>query len=221
VVERPGVSPEVMFHLIGKAVFIRLSDLAVILPPYKEEVILAEMEPAQGQAYRKLASDLLLALKEQLARGNKSLLGAYLQSLLSYPDQPFHEERVINKQTGEVIARAPALAEEVIYPKERRLIEIVRAEITQGRKVLLYVTHTESRDMTGRIERLLKESSISAGVLKSHTVPPEKREAWIREKLKAGLQVLILQPRLVSTLCFIKHKVCYVLFIVMLRCDSI
>nr|MBI3613939.1 hypothetical protein [Nitrospirota bacterium] len=58
VVERPGVSPEVMFHLIDKAVFMRLSDLSVKLPPYQEEVILAEMEPTQKQAYQKLAADL-------------------------------------------------------------------------------------------------------------------------------------------------------------------
>jgi len=199
VIERPGVSPEVMFHLIDKAVFMRLSDLAVRLPPYHEEVLLASMEPAQEQAYRKLASDLILALREQLARGNKSLLGAYLQSLLSYPDQPFREEVVVNKESGEVVARAPALSESVIYPKERRLIEIVRAELTQGRKVLIYVTHTESRDITGRIERLLKEASVSACVLKSQTVSAEHRESWIREKLKEGLQVLVSHTKLVQT----------------------
>ncbi len=199
VVERPGVSPEVMFHLIDKAVFMRLGDLAVRLPPYQEEVILTEMEPLQEQAYRKLASDLILALREQLARGNKSLLGAYLQSLLSYPDQPFHEEMVVHKETGEVVARAPALPEDVVYPKEQRLLELVKAELSQGRKVLLYVTHTESRDITGRLQGLLRSACINAVVLKSHTVSPEQREGWIKEKLNEGLQVLISQPRLVQT----------------------
>jgi len=221
VVERPGISPEVMFHLIDKAVFMRLGDLAVKLPPYQEEVILAEMEPTQRQAYRKLASDLILALREQLARGNKSLLGAYLQSLLSYPDQPFREEVVINKETGEVVARAPALPEDVIYPKEQRLIELVKAELAQGRKVLLYVTHTESRDITGRIEGLLKKASVSACVLKSHTVSPEQREGWIQDRLKEGLRVFITNPRMVQTLCAVKHKVLYVLFGVMLSSESI
>lgn len=199
VVERPGVSPEVMFHLIDKAVFLRLGDLAMRLPSYQEEVILTEMEPAQRQAYRQLSSDLIMALREQLARGNKSLLGAYLQSLLSYPDQPFREEVVANKATGEVIARAPALPEEMIYPKEERLMELVQAEISQGRRVLLYVTHTGERDITGRIEDLLKRVSIPAAVLKSHTVSPEEREAWIEERLREGLQVLITQPRMVQT----------------------
>jgi SNF2 family DNA or RNA helicase len=199
VVERPGVSPEVMFHLIDKAVFMRLGDLAMRLPPYQEEVILAEMEPLQGQAYRKLASDLILALKEQLARGNKSLLGAYLQALLSYPDQPFREEMVINKETGEVVAHAPALPEDLIYPKEQRLIELVKSELAQGRKVLLYVTHTESRDITGRIEKLLKEAFVLACVLKSHTVSAEQREAWIRAKLNEGFQVLITGSKMLQT----------------------
>jgi hypothetical protein len=217
IIERPGISPEVMFHLIDKAVFMRLGDLAVRLPAYQEEVILARMEPAQQKAYQKLASDLLMALREQLARGNKSLLGAYLQTLLSYPDQPFREEVVVNKETGEAIARAPALPEELVYPKEERLIDLVRTELSRTRKVLIYVTHTEGRDITGRIERLFKSSQVPVAVLKSHTVSPEQREAWILGKLKEGLQVLITNPRMVQTLCFIKHKVLYVLFIVMLR----
>ncbi len=199
VVERPGVSPEVMFHLIDKAVFVRLGDLTVRLPSYEEEVILAEMEQAQGEAYRRLSSDLVMALREQLARGNKSLLGAYLQSLLSYPDQPFREEVVVNKATGEVIARATALAEDMIYPKEERLLDLVRAEVSLGRKVLIYVTHTGERDITGRIEGLLKKASTHAVVLKSHTVSPEQREAWIQERLRNGCQVLITQPRMVQT----------------------
>lgn len=199
VVERPGVSPEVMFHLIDKAVFVRLGDLTVRLPSYEEEVILAEMEPVQREAYSRLSTDLMIALREQLARGNKSLLGAYLQSLLSYPDQPFREEVVVNKATGEVIARAPALHDETIYPKEERLLNLVRAELSLGRKALIYVTHTGERDITGRIEGLLKKASTHAAVLKSHTVSPEQREAWIQERINQGLQVLITQPRMVQT----------------------
>lgn len=199
VVERPGISPEVIFHLIDKGVFLRLSDLAVRLPPYQEEVLLVEMDPAQKEAYKRLALDLITALKEQLAKGNKSLLGAYLQALLSYPDQPFREEIVIDKETGEIIARAPALAEDRIYPKERRLIDLVREELSQGRKVLLYVTHTGTRDITGRLEKLLTSEGISVAVLKSHTVSPEQREGWIAEKLREGIRVLVTQPRIVQT----------------------
>jgi len=199
IVERPGISPEVIFHLIDKGVFLRLSDLAVRLPPYQEEVLLSEMAPVQKEAYQKLASDLIRALKKQLASGNRSLLGVYLQALLSYPDQPFREEIVADNATGEVVARAPALPQDWIYPKERHLIDLVRDELSQGRKVLLYVTHTERRDITGRLERLLAAEGFSVSVLKSHTVPPERREGWIAEKLKNGLQLLITQPRNVQT----------------------
>ncbi len=125
--------------------------------------------------------------------------GSDLQALLSYPDQPFREETVTDKATGEVIASAPALPQDWIYPKERRLIDLVRDELSQGRKVLLYVTHTERRDITGRLERLLAAEGFSVSVLKSHTVPSERREGWIAEKLKNGLQVLITQPRNVQT----------------------
>lgn len=215
-VGRPGISPEVIFHLIDKGVFLRFSDLAVRLPLYREEVLLSEMEPGQKEAYRKLASELIKALKQQMAKGDKSLLGVYLQALLSYPDQPFREEVVADKKTGEIIASAPALSEERIYPKERRLIDLVREELSNGRRALLYVTHTETRDITGRLQKLLLSEGVPVVVLKSHTVSPERREGWIAEKLKEGLQVLITQPRIVQTLCAVTHKVCYVFFGVML-----
>jgi len=36
--EKPGVTPAVLFHLIGHTVFLRLSDVASALPPYEEQV---------------------------------------------------------------------------------------------------------------------------------------------------------------------------------------
>src|SRR5581483_1556507 len=38
IVERPGVSPAVLFHLIGNTVFLRLADVAADLPSYTERV---------------------------------------------------------------------------------------------------------------------------------------------------------------------------------------
>src|SRR5690606_13484947 len=88
VVEKPGVSPAVLFHLIGNTAFLRLTDVASGLPAYTEEVRLVGMEtrppgePSQSSYYRKLAGELETAVRQALATGSKRLLGAYLQSLL-------------------------------------------------------------------------------------------------------------------------------------------
>ncbi|MGE5595981.1 MAG: DEAD/DEAH box helicase family protein, partial [Hyphomicrobiales bacterium] len=64
VVERPGVSPAVLFHLIGNTAFLRLTDVASGLPEYTEEVRLVGLEtglpgePSQASYYRKLAGEL-------------------------------------------------------------------------------------------------------------------------------------------------------------------
>lgn len=43
-VEKPGVSPAVLYHLIANTAFLRLTDVASDLPDYREEVHLIEME---------------------------------------------------------------------------------------------------------------------------------------------------------------------------------
>ena len=46
--------------------------------------------------------------------------------------------------------QVPPLSEEKLYPKEQALLDLVAAERLQGRRVLVYATHTGTRDITGR-----------------------------------------------------------------------
>ena len=45
--------------------------------------------------------------------------------------------------------QVPPLSEEKLYPKEQALVDVVAAERLEGRKVLVYVTHTGTRDTVG------------------------------------------------------------------------
>ena len=51
--------------------------------------------------------------------------------------------------------QVPPLSEERLYPKERALVDLVAAERLAGRRVLVYATHTGTRDITGRMEDFL------------------------------------------------------------------
>jgi len=196
--EIPGLMPQLIARLARHTIFLRLADVAPDLPPYEEHVVSVEMLPAQRDAYDRLKGALLAALKEALVRGSKRLLGAYLQSLLGYPDAPYRAERVVDPKDDRVIATAPALAEEVVYPKEREVLDLVARELSQRRKVLIFVQNTGSRDVTARLVALLAARGVTGVVLHS-SVEARGREAWVEARLTEGVQVLITHPKCVQT----------------------
>jgi hypothetical protein len=83
-----------------------------------------------------------------------------------------------------------------VYAKERRLLAEVKSELAQGRKVQIYAVYTQKRDVTRRLQRILREGGVRAEVLTADT-PPEQREAWYARQLKNGMQVCICHPKLV------------------------
>ena len=89
----------------------------------------------------------------------------------------------------------PPLSEEKLYPKEKALVDLVAAERMAGRRVLVYVTHTGTRDITGRMDDFLTRHGFRVAVMKADAVAPDKREAWVAEKVKQGIDVLVCHPR--------------------------
>ena len=204
--ERPGLAPSALFHLIGNSVFLRLSDVASGLPPYEEQVLLSAMDRekdhtgySQRSAYDRVFNYLKQALAEALARGSKRLLATYLQTLLAYPDGCTRGETVFDPRTGAPIVQVPPLSEERLYPKEKALVDLVAAERMEGRRVLVYATHTGTRDITERMENIMTRHGFRVAVMKADAVAPERREAWVAEKVKQGVDALICHPRLVQT----------------------
>ena len=95
--------------------------------------------------------------------------------------------------------QVPPLSEEKLYPKEKALIDLVAAERLEGRRVLVYVTHTGTRDITGRMDDILTRHGFRVAVMKADAVAPNRREAWVADRVKQGIDVLICHPRLVQT----------------------
>jgi hypothetical protein len=188
-VEKPGVAPAVLFHLIGNTVFLRLADVARELPPYTERVVRYPLDrgddpasPSQANCYERLAQVLRQVVLSALHAGSTRLLASYLQALLAYPDACTRGETVVDPVTGSVIAHAPALPEAARYPKERALLELVQRERARGRRVLVYITHTERRDISPRLRTILEREGVRVAVLKADTVAADRREAWSRRR---------------------------------------
>ena len=204
--ERPGLVPSALFHIIGNTVFLRLADVAPGLPDYEEKILVSSMDSeedatgySQRSAYNHVFEKLRKELTKALKSGSKRLLATYLQTLLAYPDGCTRGETVFDPRTGDVIVQVPPLSEEKLYPKEKALIDLVAAERLEGRRVLVYVTHTGTRDITGRMDDILTRHGFRVAVMKADAVAPNRREAWVADKVKQGIDVLICHPRLVQT----------------------
>ena len=209
--EKPGITPAALFHIIGNTVFLRLAPIPTSPPrsppaPYQEVIQLSRMTAntdhtgfSQHSAYEYIYENLKTLLNAELARGSKRLLSTYLQVLLAYPDGCTRGETVLDPDSHEVLIQMPPLDSTVTYPKEQDLINLVKQESLQGRRVLVYVTHTASRDITPRLSEMLERNSLRTHVLKADTVTPERREAWVADKVQQGTDVIICHPRLVQT----------------------
>ena len=187
---RPGASA-LLFEqfLMELGAFISLEDISCDLPTYSEEVIGVEMDPPLCAAYRQLEEDVKRALKEH--RGNQSVMSVGLNALLMYPDRPYDLGELfgweLNEETGRrekfLIGRAEDLDRECLQAKERRLLEIVRAELGTGRRCHVYAVYTRQRDVTHRIATILAREGMRAAVLTSD-VPPRSAKPGSRKSCK-------------------------------------
>jgi SNF2 family DNA or RNA helicase len=194
--ERPGISPALIPELLPRAIFLKLSDLNIALPPYREIAHSIEMEPDQKEAYREFQEDLLTELRIALNQGSKRLLGVYLQALLGYSDSPWVQETIKDKESGRVLAESIPLPENTLYPKEMELLRICAEAKRDRRKTVVYCVHTETRDITSRLKKILGDAGLDAEVLKAAKVKASEREEWIQSFRG---DVLITHPRNVQT----------------------
>lgn len=201
---RPGASPLLFGHfLMDFAAFLSLEDISDALPSYCEEVVAIEMDPEMKAAYEDLERDVKQAFRDH--RGNQSVLSTGVNALLLYPDRPFELGPLngweYNPDTERrerfVFAEPRDLSQEIVYAKERRLVEEIKSELSHGRKIQVYAVYTQRRDVTRRLESILSKEGIHVARLTAD-VKPEAREAWYERQLRQGTQVVIAHPRLVA-----------------------
>ena len=189
---RPGISPLLFArHLLGSTVFVELADVADCLPAFSEDVSVVEMSEPQKMAY----ADLERKFKSAMADRSKAmkLLGAYLMGLLAYPDKPFDNEPYPE------VGPAKELPRNVVYPKERELLKFVREELSLNRKVWVFATFTNRKDVVSRLEGLIRKEGLKTAVLRHDTVDLSDREKWVKDRVKDGVEVVISNPELVKT----------------------
>src|SRR5260370_5432455 len=129
-----------------------------------------------------------------------------LHRLMLCPDHPFGIGEIWGKRFDPQAKRlvpflastAHDLAEEVLYSKERKLIEEVREELREGRRCQVFATFTGEHDVPERLERILRQAGFHVAVLRA-SVPALKREQWYEKQVRDGVEVVIGHPKLVET----------------------
>ena len=209
VTEKPGVSPAVLGRMINNVVFLTLQDLGVSLPPYREEMVTFALPAELAEQYRDMTSDLM-----SRAKSNRKWLSTWLQWSLARPNSAFRDEVVIKRERdsdGNVINEYEVmdLPAQVslqtngepdptdLLPKEEWLVNFVKAEQAAGRKVLVFVRQSGTRDIQPRLKSILSHAGLRTDVLRSN-ISTTRRETWINNRAP-GLDALICNPRLVQT----------------------
>jgi SNF2 family DNA or RNA helicase len=195
--ERPGISPHLIPYLVGNTAFFQLRDLGKSLPPYREIIGECQMHPALAANYDKLKEAARELIPEGRKRRDGHLVSCTIQALLAYPDRAWQGEEITDNE-GVVRFKLDPLPADVLMPKEQALIDLLHTQREAGRRVLVYCTHTRTRDITTHLEHILTTATFRSAILPA-SVKPEKRMDWINQRTQQGLDVLIANPKAVQT----------------------
>lgn len=195
--EIPGIDPGMISLLLGYTVFVRLEDLGYALPAYSERVELVDHDPKILMSCQDLAGEVKRFIREY-----PKILGQYLMACLGYPDCPEHAEEIYIKEgwygsSKEVLASAPAFPEGP-NPKDEALALLMTKEKAEGRQGLVFFSQTNKRSPIPRVKAHLESHGLKVVVLSS-SVSPVKREAWVRDEVAKGFDVMLTNGRLVET----------------------
>jgi hypothetical protein len=217
--ELAGVSPAVIRFLLPLTIFGNITDLGYTLPAVTESIEEIEMTTEQRKQYDQADADLLRKAM-QIAKKDRDpgALASWLITTRFRPNSAFRPETVdyTGKKGSRMFMELPAITNTIdrFLPKEKRLAAIVQANATRGRKTLVFIEQTGTRDIRPRL-RLVLESLAGAvdlaeveaqgdqirlriESLGASDLAPHKREAWIRQTAP-NTDALLVNAKLVET----------------------
>lgn len=204
---RPGISPLIFSEfLMGKAVFLDLSDMSKYLPDYSEQVKFIPLEDEIAEEYNAVTADL----KEGMNNGEgRAILSSYLQFALSYTDKPYARRPILSPVDGRVLAEpedfSQLLTEGRLLNKEQYLVDLVNSELADNRNVFIFCEYTGEPDsnVAHRLKEVIETHCVLARrktvILESSSPVAVEREAWMHQRAQAGTRVFITNPKCVET----------------------
>ncbi|MDX4028332.1 helicase-related protein [Aliarcobacter skirrowii] len=189
--EKPKVSPYLLSVLLDMTIFLRLDEIKMenqSLPDYEESIELVEMDEELKKPYMAYLGEISSRIRK-----DKRFLGNLATDAIAVPDMPFQ----FHSAQDEIFYEPEFTREDFGYTnKEKRLLEIVKDELAQGRKCLVYVHFSNKGVGSDITEMLSNELPQYKSQFLSPTIQAVKRQAYIRNN---PCDVLICNPELVKT----------------------
>jgi hypothetical protein len=189
----PGILPLFLFrHLLPVSVTLHKADLAIDLPPCSIRPVPIEPSKEQFGEYRRVLQSLKTRIaKDRFEPGRANKLFGALAQVPSFLDRATSdvgnvegggfEVRYPESIGGDLVVGAVPLDPSTVLPKEAWLIETVRAELAEGRNVIVLGWHL---DVLPRLQRLLEAALDEVcPILWASKVPTAKRQAWIDREI--------------------------------------
>ncbi len=217
--ELPGVSPSLITLFLEFTLFSDLTDLGIKLPDVERRILPVKLDETHHGCYSSYKDRCLSAMREASKKVDENdepirLSGSLLHTLRGYAIAPWREEQLTDKY-GEIWASAPNL--EMVCPKckevscscgeepvrvprlfaaEKALLEEIGSQVGRGRKTVVFVDQTRTRDIvTTRLIPLVHNAGFRALFC---DVEANKRAAWI-EKNSHKCDVMFVNPKAVET----------------------
>lgn len=195
--EVEGINPIAFVKFLAKNyIFMQLKDLGKDLPPLNEYYI-----PIEPLSEQKSVNDALFRRMSRVSR----LSAAFMKDSIvkHHLNNPFNWNPIKMKSNdGIVNVYTETLDDEnLLLPKEEKLLDIVRQEISEKRKTWIYVDFNYGGEymygtpIPSRLKKLLEKEGISTYILPSGD--PAKRKALI-DKNKHKYEVFISNRKLVA-----------------------
>lgn len=211
----PGVLPLFLLrYLLRIAPVLHKADLKLELPPCREIPITVAMTPALAKKATHLYEDLKAQIKmdrfDRVLAGK--LFGALAHLATEYPllasadtgnakgryEIRYPDNRDLGIHARELVVGEDGIDASEVLPIEAKTIEIVRAELAEGRRCMVLAT---SAVLNPRLRRLLEEALREpVALLDAKKVDTSKREQWIIDNcVTPDVRVLVVNPEAIQT----------------------
>ncbi|MEE8391408.1 MAG: DUF6094 domain-containing protein [Anaerolineae bacterium] len=190
--EKPGISPGIVKYTLPTAIFASIKDLGVRLPEFREEFVTFEPTTAMERDLSRVWNFTWAEMKEWWPH----YTSAWLQWNLARPNSCFRFEEIEGYAGKRTLECPPVVVEDELLPKEEWLVNMVKTELAAGRKTIVYLRQTGTRDIRQRLVDVLTRAGIPGVLVLKSSISPSKREKWLEDH---PANVLITNPKLVET----------------------
>ena len=194
--EIEGINPIVFSkYLVENYIFSTLDDLEKDLPELIEIYIPISQSEEMKFNERRLWDDIRSTNAFNAKMYENSIIKHYINNPFVWNSIP-----IVKNEMEHLIQ--PKCIDDCVLPKEEKLLEIVKQEISEGRKCCIYVDFTnggeymQGKTISKRIELLLTKNNIKCFILKTSIATYDRKE--LLDKKKDSFDVLITNAKLVE-----------------------